>query len=101
MSEVSFWFDNVANALFELLGTWKAVVSNPFPYKGVVDSDFEYPASPRGKRYFAKTLAKGLEKLLRHPCRTQQPVALGAIADDDSRFVCHVFFGLALIPGAI
>ena len=85
MAEIAVRVDDVADQLFELRRVRKTAVALAVPDQRVVASDREDAAGARHKRDLAKLVAEGGEKFLRHPGRTQQPLALRAVGDADDR----------------
>lgn len=100
MAEIALGIDDVTDALFQFLGAWKSAIPLPFPDKGAIHPYLEIAPRSRNERYACQAVGKGLEQLLRHPARAQQPVALGAVEDGDGRLVRPVLHGLFLFPHA-
>ena len=55
----------------------------------VADAYFEDAAAIGCQRYAREFLLEGRQRLLREPCRAQQPPALGAVGDRDCRGARH------------
>ncbi|CAH1657303.1 hypothetical protein CHELA20_53548 [Hyphomicrobiales bacterium] len=85
MSEVTPRLELVADALFQRLHIRKAIVPLSLPDDNVIAVDLENAAGARDERDLADIGTESRQKLLRHPARPQQPLALGAIGDDDAR----------------
>lgn len=87
MPEVALWVDLVAHALLEHLGLGEAPVRLALPDLHALAGDAKRPARDRFQRHFAQVIGKRTQQFLRQPCGAQQPLALGAIGDDDLGFI--------------
>ena len=87
MAQVPLRVDPVADPLLEDLGLGKTAIGLALPELRTVATDVEHTTGARHQGYFAQVVAKGAEQLLGQPGGAQQPLALGAIRDDDFRFV--------------
>src|SRR5690606_1394331 len=90
--------DPVADHLLEDAAIGKAAVALALPDEFAVERDLEYAAGAGHERHRADLGAKGREQFLRHPGRSQHPVALGAIGDRDRGLLpllAHLRFLLA------
>src|SRR5690606_37967 len=85
MVEVALGPRPVAHALLQHLGLGKAAVALSLPDRLAVERDLEHAARARNQRHLPEVDPEGRQTLLRHPCRTQQPLALRAIDDADRR----------------
>ena len=86
VAEVAVRIDLVANPLLEHLGLGKTAVGLALPDLHAVTGDVKHPAGARHQRHFAEVVAEGAEQFLRQPRGAQQPLALGAIGDDNFCF---------------
>ncbi len=87
--------DAVADKLLEFFDVWKAAAFRPRPEKVVTGPHLEDASSAWNERHFANLILKSCEQLLRHPCGTQKPPALGAVAYFNSRALGYHGFILA------
>ncbi len=86
MAEVALRVDLIADSLLEHLGLGKAAIGLALPDLHIVAADVKYPAGAGHQRHLAEVVAESAEQFLRQPRGAQQPLALGAIRDDDFRF---------------
>jgi len=85
--QVALRVDLVAHALLEHLGLRKAAIGLALPDLHTVAGDAKSAAGSRFQRHFAQVVGKGTQQFLGQPCGAQQPLALGAIGDDDLGFI--------------
>jgi hypothetical protein len=87
MPEIALRLDDVAHALFQLLRAGKAAVALALPDERLADADLEIAAGAGNERHFAERIGEGRQKLLGHPARAEQPVALSAIQYGNTRLL--------------
>src|SRR4051812_43950068 len=85
MAEIALRRDPVAHQLLQSLDVRKAAVALAVPHNIAADFDGESAAGRWQQRYLAELLGERGEKLLRHPRRPQQPIALAAVGDRNAR----------------
>ena len=86
MPQVAVRIDLVADPLLEHLGLGETAISLALPELHLVTENVKDPTRAGHQGHLAQVIAKGAEQLLGEPGRTQQPLALGALGDDDFRF---------------
>src|SRR3569623_2144441 len=89
VAEVAVGIDAVTDHLLELLDVGEAAIALALPDQRVIEMNLE--AAPRvgNEGYLAHLEREGREHLLRHPSGAEQPVALRAVRDGESRLVAH------------
>ncbi len=87
MPKVALRVDLIAYALLEYLGFRESTIRLALPDLHAIAGDAKRPAGRRLQRHFTQVLGKRTQQFLRKPCRAQQPLALGAIGDNDLGFV--------------
>ena len=85
MPEVALRVDLITHPLLEHLGLREATVLFALPDLHAIAGDAKRTAGGRLQRHFAQVIRKRAEQLLGQPRRAQQPLALGAIGDDNLR----------------
>lgn len=83
MPQVSLWIDLVTYPLLEYLGLRKATIGLALPDLHAVACNAKHPAGRRFQGHFAEVIGKGAQQFLGQPRGAQQPLALGAIGDDN------------------
>lgn len=87
MSEVAVRIDLIADPLFQNLGLGKATVNLALPDLHVVTENMKDPARAWYQGHLSQIVTESAEQFLGEPGSAQQPLTLGAIGDDDFRFV--------------
>ncbi|CAO3304739.1 hypothetical protein METHP14_80061 [Pseudomonas sp. P14-2025] len=87
MTKITLRVDLVAHPLLQYLRFGETTVGLALPDLHAIAGDAEDTPGTRLQRYPAKVVGKGTEQFLSQPGSTQQPLALGAIGDDDFRLV--------------
>ncbi|MNE55671.1 hypothetical protein D3C80_1505220 [compost metagenome] len=86
MPEVAVRIDLITDPLLEDLGFREATVRLALPDLYIVTKNMKDPARAGHQGHFAQVITERAEQFLRQPRCAQQPLALGAIGDDDFRF---------------
>ena len=73
----------VADQPFQGFDVGEAAVAHPVPNQLAIDVDAEHATNAGTERHFVDLQFEGRKKLLRHPCRPQEPLALRAVGDGD------------------
>src|SRR5579875_3568281 len=85
MAEIAARIEPVADPPLELFCIREAAVGIALPDRLPVIADRENAAGAGDKRHFGKIRSECRQKLLSQPAGAQQPLALGAICNDDPR----------------
>ncbi len=89
MTQIPLRVDLVAHALFKHLGLRKAAIGLALPDLHAVASNAKRAAGGRFQGHTRQIIGKRTQQFLGQPGGTQQPLALGAIGDDDLGFGCR------------
>ncbi len=88
VTQVALRVDLVTYALLEHLGLRETAIGLALPDLHTVAGDVEDSAGAGHQGDFTQIVTEGAEQLLGQPGGAQQPLALGAIGDDNFRFQC-------------
>ncbi len=86
MAQIALRVDLVTYALLEHLGFGEAAVGLALPDLHAIAGDAKRAAGGRLQRHTTQVIGKRTQQLLGQPRGAQQPLALGAIGDDDLGF---------------
>src|SRR5687767_14623722 len=89
MAQVAIRVDAVADHLLQHLHIGEPTVALALPDKFPIEADLENTAGAGDQCHLTHFEREGREHLLRHPCCSQQPVALRAVGDDEGGFAGH------------
>ena len=85
MPQVTLRINLVAHPLLEHLGLREPAIGLALPDLYTVARNAKRPAGRRLQRHLAEVIGKGAQQFLGQPRSAQQPLALGAIGDDNLR----------------
>src|SRR3569623_198358 len=88
-AEGAVGFDAVTDHLLELLDVGEAAIALALPDQRVIEMNLEDAPRAGNEGHLANFEREGREHLLRHPSGAEQPVALRAVGDGETRLVSH------------